>query len=243
VEKTSIKVCVGKDKAGQRDIEDALYSTTQGRIKQKDIQEMYRLERSDEWLVVFHCEGDAYLVLDEFNTLHGHSFTTFWPVCPVQEDVLLRRVHWVKHSAYKAFFHIIFAPYGDVLAAWRDNGTSYFNIKLKLKSEMKDRIPHIMRFPKRTGEASDPDRRRLLITIAGRPPICVRRGSHEHIKYKCTAKQSDLLLVRLCESEQEVLRADRERKIGEIAGQEFSPAQQEAARHAKFVERDMAARL
>jgi hypothetical protein len=130
--------------------------------------------------------------------------------------VLLLRVHWVKHSAYKAFFHIIFAPYGEVMAAWRDNGTSYFNIKLKLKPEMKDSIPHIMRFPKRTGEAPDHDRRRILITIAGRPPICVRCGAHDHIKYKCTAKQNELQLIRLCESDQEVLRADRARKIEEI---------------------------
>jgi hypothetical protein len=62
------------------------------------------------------------------------------------------RVHWVKRSGGLALLHVLFVPFGTVLAAWQDRGSSFYNVKMKLERGMHYRIPHIIRFPSREGD-------------------------------------------------------------------------------------------
>jgi hypothetical protein len=65
----------------------------------------------------------------------------------------------------------------------------------------------------------------------------VRCGSQDHIQYKCTAKDNPLQVLRLAETEQELLKSDRDRMI-QVLNEVLSPAQKEEARHAQFVALD-----
>jgi hypothetical protein len=84
-------------------VKDAVVGRTAGEVKEEQINNVYRLEKPDEWYVeLAHAEHAEMLVI-QLNTV---------PVTPCDDDIVVLRVHWVKKSAIQNFVRTVWESPG-----------------------------------------------------------------------------------------------------------------------------------
>ncbi|KAL3890680.1 hypothetical protein ACJMK2_002961 [Sinanodonta woodiana] len=156
--------------------EEALKRLHHVGITTRDIEGMYREGENSPWNAVLHSKDQASNI-----TAEGIKY--------LAKMIIDRRVHWLPLYIHDDIIQEVLAPFGKVLEVTRDktlldkdtltlNGTRI--VKLETTEFDMKNIPHIVSL----GQCG------LLITMKGRPPICLRCRQSGHLRKDCPEKQN-----------------------------------------------------
>lgn len=110
------------------------------------------------------------------------------------EQIVSLRVHWLPVYYDNSIIYDIFSEFGKVMSvdmlktAHREHVTldGTREVKLKVDEFMKQNIPHIVNF--KSGQ-------KILITMAGRPPYCLKCKSIGHVRQRCPGTRTYAVAV------------------------------------------------
>ncbi|KAL3856798.1 hypothetical protein ACJMK2_011515 [Sinanodonta woodiana] len=156
--------------------EEALKRLHHVGITTRDIEGMYREGENSPWNAVLHSKDQASNI-----TAEGIKY--------LAKMIIDLRVHWLPLYIHDDIIQEVLAPFGKVLEVTRDktlldkdtltlNGTRI--VKLETTEFDMKNIPHIVSL----GQCG------LLITMKGRPPICLRCRQSGHLRKDCLEKQN-----------------------------------------------------
>ena len=151
-----------------------------------EIEGIYKVSSTDNTYSVqmrFEDTVEAIVEKGEFN-VGGNQFD----IMKLTEQIVTVRVHWLPLYFDNVILEEIFGEYGQVLGISMmktahaklvaQNGSR--EIRLKTDEFKKQLIPHLVKF--KSG-------RSVLITMAGRPPYCLKCGHVGHVRARCVTRR------------------------------------------------------
>lgn len=148
------------------------------------IEFFYRLEKPREHFMVLDREETA-AILSAIGKVNINKDTDL-QIDSVDQQKTLVRVHWLPPFIHDDYLHDIFRDYGQVTAiehefdATLNTNTCVRRIRMVVTEEEKTKIPHLISY----GMG-----KRLLVTMAGRAPICLKCHELGHIRSSCPKNQ------------------------------------------------------
>ena len=169
-------------RAASTSLDDVLAALTANGVDAEDVISIFKAEDQRQVQLTFLTKQGAESLLS-LSTLPVSEFVSA-DVGPVRSDYHEIRVHWVPDYVKDSFFKDIFSRVGKVLTVVKNKektGRTGCVRVVKLQADWKDieRVPHLMaiRF--------EGTIHRFLITIPGRPPLCLLCSEVGHVKKSC----------------------------------------------------------
>lgn len=148
------------------------------------IEFFYRLERPREHFMVFD-QDDVAANLSAIGKIRLNDDTEI-QLDRVDQQRVLIRVHWLPPFVHNDYLYGIFSEYGQVTSIDNEfdavvkTNTCVRRIRMVLTEDKRARIPHLISY----GMG-----KRLLITMAGRAPLCLKCHDVGHIRSSCPTNQ------------------------------------------------------
>ena len=169
-------------RAASTSLEDVLAALTANGVDAEDVISIFKAEDQRQVQLTFLTKQGAESLLS-MPTLSVSEFVSA-DVGPVRSDYHEIRVHWVPDYVKDSFFRDIFSRVGKVLSVVKNKektGRTGCVRVVKLQADWKDMecVPHLMaiRFEGAI--------HRFLLTIPGRPPLCLLCSEVGHVKKDC----------------------------------------------------------
>lgn len=156
-------------------------------LKPSDILGLYKVSANDYSYSLF-LSNEGILQKLKNKKVIGTGNTRF-NVVSMSEQVVTLRVHWLPLFYDNRILKAIFCDYGEVLDI-RMCKSSYANLValnglreviLKTDEVLKQKIPHLVKF--NCGQS-------LLVTMQGRPPLCLKCHVVGHTRRDCEANKT-----------------------------------------------------
>ena len=159
---------------------EILNAFLEARIDQQDgVFKVSSFDKSYSVLFSYSDKVERYMGLEELKC----GSQRFAIMC-MSEQIVSLRIHWLPVYYNNSILREIFGEWGkvlsvDMLKTAHENhvildGTR--EVKLKTDELSKQQIPHVVNF--RSGQ-------KVLVTMAGRPPYCLKCRSIGHVRNKC----------------------------------------------------------
>lgn len=151
------------------------------KIGESDIQYMYNLEKGREWYVILHKMALVdQCTRAESTTLSEHSFLSYEKLTNQRVRI---RVHWLPPFYNNDILVEFFRQFGEVKSCqnvW-DAETHILSatreLTIMVDEESREEIPHVVTF--------NDGKVKILITMPGRPPYCLKCKKVGHIRSQC----------------------------------------------------------
>ena len=165
---------------------DALAALEAERVPPEDLLGLYKVSSTDSTFQVFLANDTAMTrLLDKKFITNGK--VKFSVVSMVEQMVTLR-IHWLPLFYDNRILKAIFCDYGEIMDI-RMCKSSYANVvamnglrevTLRTTELLKQKIPHLVTFD--SGQS-------VLVTMQGRPPLCLKCRTVGHVRKDCTSSQ------------------------------------------------------
>ena len=163
-------------------IETVLAALTANGIEAEDVTAIFKSEDQRQVQLTFSSKPAADSLLKSCRLQVSEHVEA--SVGPVHSDYHEVRVHWVPDYLQNSFLADVFSRVGKVLSVTktRDRGGKYGSVRLvKINADWKSMevVPHTMAI-RYQGQIH-----RLLLTIKGRPPLCLLCSEVGHTRREC----------------------------------------------------------
>lgn len=198
-------------------------------IGESCIEYFYRMERGREFFIVFatelvanHCAAIGVLKLNENNECRLER---------IDKQKLSIKVHWLPPYINDDYVFGVFDDYGEVISIEKDIDhelnipTCVRRVKLIVREDMISKIPHLHTYA---------PGKRMLITLPGREPLCLKCHKTGHVRKTCPQNERKFTL----QDAENMLRNSSPRGIGlltyaeklkqELRSKNFLPSQNES---------------
>ena len=162
--------------------EQVLVADLQGRLKGLDVHEIYQTGRSYIWYIEFTKEEDVKTFI-QIPAMTRDNYTASIPALNEQRTTV--KIFWLPTHVRESFVRSFLAPYGKVMDVTRERvmlepdryclGGTY-TAEMVLLDRQKMEIPYLVKYD--VGIS-------MLITMAGRPPLCLKCNNIGHIRKNC----------------------------------------------------------
>lgn len=170
---------------GQTSYIDLLTALDTGHVDPKEVEGIFKVSASDNSFSVVLKSKEAVdkLAAQEYIYFKRGKFS----IVKMSEQIVKLRVHWLPLFYNDSLLKYIFSDFGKVLAVERlktahERMTVLNGIRevtLKVNEIEKQCIPHIINFG--AGQS-------MLVTLSGRPPLCLRCRTTGHVRRDCPRK-------------------------------------------------------
>ena len=157
-----------------------------------EVEGIYKVSSTDNSYSVqlrFEDTLEAIVAKQEFKVGGTH-----FDIMKLTEQIVTLRVHWLPLYFDNVILEEIFSEYGQVIdikmmktahaKLVAQNGSR--EIRLKTDEFKKQTIPHLVKF--KSG-------RSILVTMAGRPPYCLKCGNVGHVRARCVTRRAEYASV------------------------------------------------
>lgn len=171
-------------------------------LKAEDILGLYKVSASDSNYSLFLSNEDALNFLKEKKVI-GNSRLKF-NVVGLTEQVVSLRIHWLPLFYDNRLLKAIFCDYGEVIDVRLCKSShaklcalnGMREVLLKTDEILKQKIPHMVNFG--SGQS-------ILVTMSGRPPLCLKCREVGHVRRDCGSNRSFANVTRQRTSEESVV--------------------------------------
>ena len=162
--------------------EQMLVADLHHRLKDLDVHGIYQTGRSYIWYLEFEKEEHMREFIEIPIMVKEKYTASISAMCEQRTTV---KVFWLPTYVRESFVRSFFAPYGKVLTVIRERvmlekdkycyGGTY-TVEMVLSDRQKEEIPHLVKYDLGIS---------MLITMAGRPPLCLKCNNIGHIRKNC----------------------------------------------------------
>lgn len=156
-------------------------------LQPEDILGMYKVSSNDSSYSIFLADEEALQSLKDKKVI-GNSRVKF-NVVSMSEQVVTLRVHWLPLYYDNRLLKAIFCDYGEVLDVKMCKSSharlvalnGMREVTLRTDEVLKQKIPHLVTFG--CGQS-------ILVTMYGRPPLCLKCREVGHLRKDCETSRS-----------------------------------------------------
>ena len=156
-------------------------------VKPDELLGLYKVSQSDISYSVF-LSNEAVLNRLVKRGVIGHNKLKF-NVVSMCEQIVTLRVHWLPLFYDNRLLKAIFCDYGEVLGVRMCKSShaqvvalnGLREVTLKTDEVLKQKIPHLVKF--NSGQS-------ILVTMMGRPPLCLKCHEVGHVRRDCGNQRS-----------------------------------------------------
>ena len=159
-----------------------LVADIHGRLKDLDVHGIYQTGKSYIWYIEFNKEEDMRTFI-KVPAMVIDNYTA--SISALNEQRTTVKIFWLPTYIRESFVRSFLAPYGKVMDVTRERvmleqdkycmGGTY-SVEMVLSDRQKDEIPYLVKYD--VGIS-------MLITMAGRPPLCLKCNNIGHIRKNC----------------------------------------------------------
>jgi hypothetical protein len=183
----TVRVQTRKTRPKRWEVRDAL---TKADVDMIDVEGIYQMRKTNEWFIQFVNQRTA-VEFEKRNECLDHNGQS-WQLNVHNQELVSLKCHWMPGYTADSWYYRYFGTYGKVTSVYRTK-MSYpgkreldgpVEVQMVLGVQSRAVIPHIVQ---------NKDGTSMLITMQGRPPLCLECNEKGHIRRDCPQVGRDRL--------------------------------------------------
>jgi hypothetical protein len=175
----TVRIQTRKSRPKRWEVRDALIKTD---INMNSVSGIYQQRKTNEWFVQFVNQKEAMDFNGQNDDLSANGQS--WSVNMHNQEICTLKCHWMPGYTSLGWFRRYFSQFGEVLGIHRCQMT-YPNksetdgpvqVEMRIGVQERATVPHIVQ---------NADTTSMLITMQGRPPLCLECNTKGHIRRDC----------------------------------------------------------